>query len=319
MAEKTQIDNQDTIDLAQAFGLDLSRIVPGWVLHLDMFKTEERKRRPTVTEHAARVSVQAAALATQVGMDEADVERLRVATLWHDVGKLNIPDAVISKPGQFTEVEREIMKNHAADGADMMGESVPGLLRDLAANHHERYDGKGYHGLTGEEISYEARIVQIADIYDALVSKREYKDSMSPAVVLEMMSRDTPEGAFGRRGFDPFLLRQFVAMKLPDLRMAMKTQNYDGPDADLQAAAEKSRAEGVVDPSVMAALETYVASAPMTDLDYGDSTKWVHIDRDGTRHHLEYDDGITPSVTSVTGANGRRHHAQAPETPAFRP
>ena len=106
----------------------------------------------------------------------------------HDLGKIAVEDNVLKKPGRFTDEEFEKMKTHAAEGAkivheilrDTDDESFKKIAENVAHYHHERMDGSGYpEGLKGEEIPLEARIMAIADVYDALVSKRVYKESMS--------------------------------------------------------------------------------------------------------------------------------------------
>ena len=106
----------------------------------------------------------------------------------HDIGKIAVDDEVLRKPGRFTEEEYAKMKEHSAQGARIVhdilketdDESFKKVAENVAHYHHERWDGSGYpEGLKGEEIPLEARIMAIADVYDALVSKRVYKDSMS--------------------------------------------------------------------------------------------------------------------------------------------
>ena len=106
----------------------------------------------------------------------------------HDLGKIAVDDAILRKPGRFTDEEFAIMKTHAAEGARIVHEILKGtddeqfkiLAENVAHYHHERWDGSGYpEGLSGEDIPLEARIMAIADVYDALVSKRVYKDRMS--------------------------------------------------------------------------------------------------------------------------------------------
>ena len=104
----------------------------------------------------------------------------------HDIGKIKIPDAILNKPGRLTNEEFEIMKKHAAYGGDIIKKTISNVEEkencevtyNIARYHHERYDGKGYpDGLKGTEIPLEARIMALADVYDALVSKRVYKDA----------------------------------------------------------------------------------------------------------------------------------------------
>lgn len=106
----------------------------------------------------------------------------------HDLGKIAVDDAILRKPGRFTDEEFEVMKTHAAEGAHIVHEILKGtddmafhlLAENIAHYHHERWDGSGYpEGLKGEDIPLEARIMAVADVYDALVSKRVYKDAMS--------------------------------------------------------------------------------------------------------------------------------------------
>ena len=106
----------------------------------------------------------------------------------HDLGKISVDDAILRKPGRFTPEEYEIMKSHAAEGARIVHEILEGtsdyefhiLAENVAHYHHERWDGSGYpDGLKGDEIPFEARIMAVADVYDALVSKRVYKEKMS--------------------------------------------------------------------------------------------------------------------------------------------
>ena len=106
----------------------------------------------------------------------------------HDLGKIAVDDVILRKPGRFTPEEYEIMKRHAAEGARIVHEILKDtdddefhlLAENVAHYHHERWDGKGYpDGLSGEDIPLEARIMAVADVYDALVSKRVYKEKMS--------------------------------------------------------------------------------------------------------------------------------------------
>ena len=132
----------------------------------------------------------------------------------HDLGKIAVDDAILRKPGRFTPEEYEIMKTHAPEGARIVHEILKGtddeafhiLAENVAHYHHERWDGTGYpEGLAGEEIPIEARIMAIADVYDALVSKRVYKESMSfeqaDSIIMEGM------GTQFDKGLEPYYLR----------------------------------------------------------------------------------------------------------------
>ena len=122
------------------------------------------------------------------GIDEEFKRRMIKAAPMHDLGKIAVDDAILRKPGRFTPEEYEKMKIHAAEGAKVVRKVLADiddtefkiLAENVAHFHHERWDGSGYpNGLKGEGIPLEARIMAVADVYDALVSKRCYKDSMS--------------------------------------------------------------------------------------------------------------------------------------------
>ena len=121
------------------------------------------------------------------GLSAQEIDDIALASIMHDVGKIAIPDAILNKPGKLTKEEYEIMKLHTIKGADLL-KSIPALRNanvykyafDIARHHHERYDGNGYPDrLKGDEISLWAQVVSLADVYDALVSKRVYKNAFS--------------------------------------------------------------------------------------------------------------------------------------------
>jgi putative two-component system response regulator len=135
--------------------------------------------------------------------DEINAEYIRLIYLTsplHDIGKVGIPDCVLLKPGRLTEQEFEIMKTHTTLGANTLDAALrrfPNVKflqmgRDIAASHHERFDGKGYpQGIRGNSIPLCARIVGVADVYDALTSKRVYKDAMDHATARAMIIQES--------------------------------------------------------------------------------------------------------------------------------
>lgn len=130
-------------------------------------------------DHIQRVAEISCMLAKFLKLPENEVERIRLATPMHDLGKVGIPDAILNKPGRFTDDEYTIMKTHSEIGYNMLHNSKRKLLRfaaEIARSHHERWDGRGYpKGLAGEEIPLAGRICSIADVLDALSSPRCYK------------------------------------------------------------------------------------------------------------------------------------------------
>ncbi len=131
-------------------------------------------------QHIKRVLEYARILAEELGLEPERVENIRIASTMHDVGKLLIPSEILEKPGKLTDEEYRTIKTHATMGGKLL-ENVKGeemqLSRTIALQHHERPDSSGYpQGLDGGSISLEGKIVAVADVYDALTSKRSYKD-----------------------------------------------------------------------------------------------------------------------------------------------
>lgn len=164
--------------------------------------------------HVIRMSHYAREIALMAGMGEADAEELFNAAPMHDVGKMGIPDAILQKPGKLTPEEWDIMKQHARIGAEIIGDDNSSLLQmasRIALYHHEKWDGSGYpNGLIGDTIPIEARIVALADVFDALTSKRPYKEAWS--------IEDTTHYIVAESGkqFDPDLVAAFQ-IALPNI------------------------------------------------------------------------------------------------------
>ena len=135
--------------------------------------------------HSERVAKYSEMIAKKMGYSDDDAKTLYIMALMHDVGKIGIPDAIINKPGALTDEEFKIIKSHPVIGADILKEvDAFEKISEIALNHHERVDGKGYpNGLTGNEISDEVAIVSVADAYDAMTSRRSYRDIMGQAEV----------------------------------------------------------------------------------------------------------------------------------------
>ena len=133
--------------------------------------------------HILRMSHVAAHIAKVSGWDQHACELLLNASPMHDIGKIGIPDAILLKPGKFTEEEWKVMQTHAEIGAKLLDGDDSDLMRmarDIALTHHERWNGSGYpNGLKGEEIPEAARIASLSDVFDALVSERPYKKAWS--------------------------------------------------------------------------------------------------------------------------------------------
>jgi len=164
--------------------------------------------------HVIRMSQVSARLAQQMNMGTAFAEQLLHAAPMHDIGKIGIPDRVLLKPGKLDDEELAIMRTHPQLGANILDNSTSPLIRlahSVALYHHEKWDGTGYpHGLKGEEIPIEARIVAVADVFDALLSKRPYKDPWPLEKAIEEIKSQSG------RHFDPVVVEALLAC-LPDL------------------------------------------------------------------------------------------------------
>jgi putative nucleotidyltransferase with HDIG domain len=137
--------------------------------------------------HAERVSRIAVALARRLGYAGAELDAIELGALLHDIGKIGIPDGILQKPGPLDEEEWALMKLHPVTSASILaGSDLPRIVLDIALCSHERIDGRGYPGgLAGDEIPLPARIVLVADAWDALTSDRPYRSACDAAAALE--------------------------------------------------------------------------------------------------------------------------------------
>jgi putative two-component system response regulator len=158
-------------------------------------------------QHTERVGQMAALLARQIGLSDSQVSLIRRAAPLHDVGKIGIPDSVLLKLGKLTNDEFEVVKTHTSIGARILSGSRFTILRlaeEIAYNHHERWDGHGYVGISGSDIPLAGRIVALADVFDALTQKRPYKAAWPVAEAIAEIDRQR-----GRQ-FDPALVDAFL-------------------------------------------------------------------------------------------------------------
>jgi putative two-component system response regulator len=157
--------------------------------------------------HIVRMSRYSALLAKKIGLPTSEVLNIFYAAPMHDVGKIGIPDTIISKPSKLTSDEFDIIKKHTVIGAEILDNSKSNILmiaREIALSHHEKWDGGGYpHGLKKESIPLSARIVALADTFDVLISKRSYKDPYPVANALDIIKSER------EKHFDPFIVDVF--------------------------------------------------------------------------------------------------------------
>lgn len=177
--------------------------------------------------HVIRMAKYSRIIAEELGLSQEESEVIEMAAPMHDIGKIGIRDEILLKPGKLTTEEFEIMKSHTIIGHDILKDSPSKYLQMggiIALSHHEKFDGTGYpYGKKSSEIPIEARIVAVADVYDALVSERPYKNAWSMQAALEYM-----ENLSGKH-FDPACLQAFkknvdvvekIQGMLPDILIA---------------------------------------------------------------------------------------------------
>jgi putative nucleotidyltransferase with HDIG domain len=145
---------------------------------------------PYLRGHSARVADLSANIATELGMNEEELDRVRMAGRLHDLGKIGTRDAVVNKEGPLTPEEFEHVKQHVIIGAQILAPLVHlGDIVSMVKSHHERWDGTGYpDGLRGEEIPKGGRIIAAAEVYDALTTSRPYQEKMTPEQAVERMA-----------------------------------------------------------------------------------------------------------------------------------
>ena len=155
-----------------------------------------KSRDPETAAHTLRVSALAGHIASSLGIVGTQFEEIRAGALLHDLGKIATPDTILLKQGPLTEFERTIINRHPMDGFRSLGKLQS--FQDLTSAvllHHERLDGSGYpFGLKGDQIPLSAQICMVADMYDALTSKRSYKPPLTSEAALEILSNEAARG-----------------------------------------------------------------------------------------------------------------------------
>src|SRR5436190_8842674 len=178
----------------------------------------------TAQSHIRRVQVYAAGLARALGMPETEIQGVKTAALLHDIGKLAVPEHILSKPGPLTQEEFQKIRIHPQVGAEIIsGVPFPYPVAPLILSHHERWDGKGYpSGLKGDDIPLGARILSVVDYFDALMSERPYHKAMSFDAAIGLLRQEST------KALDPRVVQTFIEM-------------YPALAAEADASAEPAR------------------------------------------------------------------------------
>ncbi len=185
----------------------------------------------TSQSHIRRVQLYAASVAKALGMPDNEVQGVKTAALLHDIGKLAVPEHILSKPGPLTPEEFQKIRAHPKVGADIVSSvPFPYPVAPLILSHHERWDGKGYPtGLKGEEIPLGARILSVVDYFDALMAERPYHKAMSSDAAVGLLKQEAG------KGLDPIVVAKFVHL-LPSLQAQASALEHNARKASLNTA-----------------------------------------------------------------------------------
>lgn len=168
--------------------------------------TRMREKDAYLLEHSINVSILISIFAKHLGFERALIEELATGALLHDIGKIQIPDNILNKPGKLTDDEYKVIQDHARFSKEILEKSgLKGIAVDIAGFHHERLDGTGYpFGKNATEISQYVRMASIVDVYDALTAERVYKVGMEPIKAFKILKDGCPDS------FDGELLTKFI-------------------------------------------------------------------------------------------------------------
>jgi len=254
---------------------------------------------PYTHGHSQRVARHAYMVAKTMKLSRRDAEKIRLAAVIHDVGKLRIPREIITKPGKLTDAEFDVIKRHTVDGAAMVEVLGDPEVTDMVRHHHERLDGSGYPDkLAGDEISIGARVLAVADTFDAASSLRPYRPAQEHKVALDILEEEARAGRL-----DPVVVDAFIryysgrrALKWWTFLSAGPAHLHDIPLAFLQRAG----AVGIANAAVVGV--TAVALAPGSPLQGG------VVDRDALRRDrtavIRSQDHNEDTVTAAAATSG---------------
>ncbi|MEO3945398.1 HD-GYP domain-containing protein [Gorillibacterium sp. CAU 1737] len=197
--------------------------------HIAWYLNEVQAKDEYTYSHSVNVSIYSLLIAKWMGLPPSEIRKAGQAGLVHDVGKLLIPEGVLNKPGALTGEEFALMQQHSRLGYEMLGRipDLPPEVRDAALHHHERLDGNGYPTRTPlPKLSVAARIVAVADVFDAMTTNRIYKKASSPFEAFHMFSTT------GRAQFDPEVLCAFLE-RMPSCYTGTKVYLSNGQEGEI--------------------------------------------------------------------------------------
>jgi putative two-component system response regulator len=217
---RLQSEKEHLDELVRKRTRELDRLNLGLISALE---GANRLKDSNTGNHIRRVSEYSRVLAEAMGLDGFDAHRIQTYASLHDVGKIGLPDHILKKDGKLTPAEFEEMKKHTVHGYELLRDAgMEEVAQNIALHHHERWDGRGYpHGLRGREIPLEARVVALGDVYDALTTRRSYKEAMPHADAREHILE------LAGKHFDPHLVDAFA---LVEDRLVEVSRTFDDAD-----------------------------------------------------------------------------------------
>jgi len=193
--------------------------------------------------HIVRMSRYCALIAEKLGLPAKEVQNILYAAPMHDVGKIGIPDSILLKPGKLTDEEFDIIKMHSTIGAKILANSKAEILNvaeKIALSHHEKWNGKGYpQGLSGDNIPLVGRIVGLADAFDALTSKRPYKDPYPVEMAIDIIKQERGQH------FDPDMVDVFMENIDEVLKIKAEVHLKEGLSLADFSKSERDQLEGI--------------------------------------------------------------------------
>ncbi len=260
----------------------------------------------TTQMHIRRVQVYAAGLAKALGLSEAEIQGVKTAALLHDIGKLAVPEHILSKPGPLTQEEFQKIRIHPQVGAEIIAAvPFPYPVAPLIMSHHERWDGKGYpQGLAGEDIPIGARILTIVDYYDAVTTERPYHKALNYDSAIGLLRHEAG------RALDPKLVPLFIEM-LPSLVAELGPGAMEVAEAEPVPAQPGSTSVGLVAVGSAERVREHRAGAPRDLRALRDRAVDGHQPRrlrhDGADLVEAVEDRVVVGLRALPASAGQRH------------
>jgi putative two-component system response regulator len=206
--KELQVANKQLVKFADDLNKTVKELQGAYLDTINRLVLAAEYKDEDTGDHIVRMSRYSAFIAEKLGLPARKVQNIRYAAPMHDVGKIGIPDNILMKPGKLTDEEFDFMKTHSIIGATILADSKADILQlawQIAVSHHEKWNGRGYpQGFSGDKIPIAGRIVGLADVFDALTSKRPYKVPYPVEVACDIIKKERGQH------FDPELVDIFM-------------------------------------------------------------------------------------------------------------